>query len=220
MPLRSYGQYCGFARSLEILGERWALLIVRDLCVGPRRFTDLLRGLPGIPTNVLTMRLKELEDGGVVRRTVVARPSGAVVYELTAYGLELRDVVLQLGRWGAKALGDPREGEIVTSDSVRMALHSTFDARAARGPAVSYELRMGPVVVHAHVAKGRLTTGVGPLPEASAVLEVGPAIRALMARELTPAEALASGAVRLVRGKRALLESFAASFAIEPLPAA
>ncbi len=88
MKARVYGQYCGFSRALEVVGERWALLVVRDLLVGPKRFTDLLRGLAGIPTNVLTARLKELEHAGIVRRRVLPRPARAVVYELTEYGLE------------------------------------------------------------------------------------------------------------------------------------
>src|ERR1700730_1429389 len=80
---RTYGQYCGFARALEVVGERWALLVIRDLTVGPRRFTDLRRELPGIPTNILAARLKELELAGVVRRRILPRPAVAVVYELT-----------------------------------------------------------------------------------------------------------------------------------------
>ncbi|HEV2643341.1 MAG TPA: helix-turn-helix domain-containing protein, partial [Candidatus Elarobacter sp.] len=87
MTTRAYGQYCGFARALEVVGERWALLVVRDLLVGPKRFTDLLNGLPGIPSNILTARLKELENAGVARRRVLPRPARAVVYELTEYGL-------------------------------------------------------------------------------------------------------------------------------------
>src|ERR671931_2934804 len=94
---RAYGQYCGLARAVEVVGERWALLIVRDLLVGPKRFTDLRRGLPRIPTNVLAERLRELEDAGVVRRRVLPRPAGSVVYELTDYGSELEDVVMRLG---------------------------------------------------------------------------------------------------------------------------
>ena len=93
MAGRTYGQYCGFARALEVVGERWALLIIRDLTVGPRRFTDLRRGLPGIPTNILAARLKELELAGVVRRRVLPRPAASVVYELTEYGAELEEVV-------------------------------------------------------------------------------------------------------------------------------
>src|SRR3979411_3221280 len=105
MKARAYGQYCGFSRALEAVGERWALLIVRDLLVGPKRFTDLLHGLPGIPSNVLTVRLKERENAGVARRRVLPLPARAVVYELTEYGLELEDVGVALGRWGAESLG-------------------------------------------------------------------------------------------------------------------
>ena len=75
MVKRSYGQYCGFARALELVGERWALLIVRDLLIGPKRFGEIQRGLPGIPTNILTARLNELEDSGLVRRRLLARPA-------------------------------------------------------------------------------------------------------------------------------------------------
>src|SRR5450755_253989 len=102
MSSRTYGQYCGLARALEMVGERWGLLIVRDLLVGPKRFTDLHRGLSGIPTNVLTDRLKELEQVGIVRRRLLPRPAGSIVYELTEYGQELEDVVLRFGLWGAK----------------------------------------------------------------------------------------------------------------------
>src|SRR5260370_26666517 len=131
MTMRTYGQYCGFARALEIVGERWALLIVRDLLVGPKRFTDLHRGLAGIPTNGLTARLKELEHGGVIQRRLLPRPTGSIIYELTDYGKELEDVVVRLGRWGAKSLGEPRREEIITADSLVMAMRSTFRPDAA-----------------------------------------------------------------------------------------
>src|ERR1700730_10133410 len=103
MSMRAYGQYCGLARALEIVGERWAILVIRDLLVGPKRFTDLHRGLPGIPTNVLTARLNELEEAGVIRRRALPRPERSVVYELTEYGSELDEVVVRLGLWGAKS---------------------------------------------------------------------------------------------------------------------
>ena len=103
MGRRTYGQSGGLAQALEIIGERWALLIVRDLLEGPRRFTDLRSGLPRIATNVLSARLKQLETAGVVRRRVLPRPDGSVVYELTDYGRELEDVVDSLARWGARS---------------------------------------------------------------------------------------------------------------------
>ena len=216
---RAYGQYCGFARALEVVGERWALLVVRDLLVGPKRFTDLLRGLPGIPSNVLTARLKELENAGVARRRVLPRPSRAVVYELTEYGSELEAVVIELGRWGAKNLGDPRPGETITADSLVTALRTTFHAEAARGLRAGFELRVGEIVLHARVQDGRVEVSEGTLPGADLAIEAGPGIRALMAGELAPADAIENGTVQ-VTGDPALLTRFAEIFRIEPMPAA
>ncbi|MGP6157443.1 MAG: winged helix-turn-helix transcriptional regulator [Vulcanimicrobiaceae bacterium] len=218
MSNRAYGQYCGFARALESVGERWALLIVRDLLVTPKRFTDLHRGLPGIPTNVLTVRLKELEAARVVRRRVLPRPERAIVYELTEYGAQLEDVVVRLGRWGAKSLGEPRPDEVVTVDSLIMAMRSTFQPEAARKLHAGYELRLGPVVIHVRVDDGVLEAGEGPLPGADLVVETGPAIKALMTGEMTPAEAVKNGSVRL-KGNSRLLKRFVEMFRIGPLPA-
>jgi DNA-binding HxlR family transcriptional regulator len=216
---RAYGQYCGFARALEVLGERWALLVVRDLLVGPKRFTDLLNGLPGIPSNVLTARLKELENAGIARRRVLPRPARAVVYELTEYGLELETVVLELGRWGAKSLGDPRADETITLNSLVTALRTTFHPDAARGFRAGYELRVGEIVLHARVDDGHVDVAAGALPGADLTIDAGPGIRALMAGELSPADAIENGTVQLT-GDAELLTRFAAIFRIEPLPAA
>src|SRR4030088_2382201 len=131
MTTRSYGQFCGFARALELVGERWALLVVRDLVLGPKRFTDLRRGLSRIPTNILSARLKELEDAGIVRRRLLPRPAGGVAYELSEYGQELEDIVLRLGLWGVRSLGNPRPEDIVTMDSLILALRATFRPEAA-----------------------------------------------------------------------------------------
>src|SRR5690554_2457131 len=128
MAARNYGQYCGVTTALELVGERWALLIVRDLFVGPRRYTDLKQGLPRIPTNILSTRLKELQDAGVVRRLPMAH---GLAYDLTDYGRALEDVVLALGRWGFQAMGEPADGDVVTSDSLTMALRTAFRADAA-----------------------------------------------------------------------------------------
>lgn len=123
MAARDYGQYCGVTRALELVGERWALLIVRDLLVGPRRYGELAAGLPRIPTNILAARLKELQAAGIIRR---APRSRIIVYELTPYGRELEPVVLALGAWGFKAMGDPREEQVITPDSMTMALRTAF----------------------------------------------------------------------------------------------
>jgi len=218
MAKRSYGQFCGLARALEIVGERWALLIIRDLLVGHRRYTDLHRGLPKIPTNILSARLKELEAAGVVRRRILPRPESSIVYELTEYGAALEDVVLSLGRWGARSLGEQAPEDIVTVDSLIMALRSTFRPGPARGDRLSYELRFGDIVLHARVGDGGLTAAAGPLPDADLVIEAGPGFRALLAGEIDPGQAIADGLVRLT-GDPGLLHRFVEIFAIEPAPA-
>lgn len=218
MITRGYRQYCGFARAAEVLGERWALLVVRDLLVGPKRFTDLLHGLAGIPSNVLSARLKELERAEIVRRRVLPRPARAVVYELTEYGLELEPVVTAIGRWGAKALGDPRPDETITIDSMITALRTTFHPDAAAGARAGFELHVGDIVLHARVDDGRVTVAHGPLDGADLVIHAGPGIRALMAGELSPAAAIENGTVQLT-GDPALLARFADIFRIDPMPA-
>jgi DNA-binding HxlR family transcriptional regulator len=212
--MREYGQFCGFARALEVIGERWALLIIRDLLVGPHRFTDLHRGLPGIPTNILTARLKELEQAGVVRRRILPQPERSIVYELTEHGLELEEVVFALGRWGAKTLDEPRPGEIVTAESLVMALRTTFRPKAARGLRAGYEVRFGEIVINARVDDGTLIAGQGPLPKADLVIDTGPSLKDLMSGEITPAQAIKSGAVHL-KGKRDLLTRFVEVFRID-----
>src|SRR6187399_425477 len=140
MAARDYGQYGGITRALEIVGERWALLIVRDLLVGPRRYGELAAGLPRIPTNILAARLKELQDAGVIRR---APRSRIIVYELTPYGRELEPVVLALGAWGIKALDDPRDEQVITPDSLTIDLRSAFRAQVAADlPATAYRARL------------------------------------------------------------------------------
>jgi DNA-binding HxlR family transcriptional regulator len=219
MGRRAYGQLCGLAHALELVGERWALLIVRDLLVGPRRFTDLRRGLPRIPTNVLSTRLRELEHSGVVRRRVLPRPDGSIIYELTEYGRDLEDVVIRLGRWGARSMGEPGPEDVLTRDALITALRATFTPDPARRGKTRYEVRVGDFVVHAVASASSVTVEEGPLPDADLVIETGPAIGAVMAGELAPQQALASGAM-VVTGKADLLAEFARTFRIGPRPVA
>lgn len=219
MSGRTYGSYCGIAYALELVGERWALLVVRDLILSPKRFTDLRRGLPRIPSNVLSARLKELEEAGIVRRRLLPRPQTGVVYELTEFGRELEDVVLSLGLWGARSLAEPRPEDTVNPDSMMLALRATFRPEAARGLRASYELRLGEIVFHARVDKGSLEVAEGPLPDADLILETDLALRLLMSGELSPRDAVKSGKVRIV-GKIDLLERFAEIFHIPSAPLA
>ncbi|MET8642068.1 winged helix-turn-helix transcriptional regulator [Streptomyces sp. NPDC004096] len=162
MKRRYFGQYCGLARALELVGERWGLLIIRDLTVRPQRYTDLFEGLPGIPTNVLSTRLKELEEAGIVERRIAPAPQRGVLYALTPAGHDLEPAVSALGRWGTTQLGEPRPGEIVTPSAVVMALRAAFDPHAAAGLTASWEIHAGDIEVHAAVAEGQLTAGIGP----------------------------------------------------------
>jgi DNA-binding HxlR family transcriptional regulator len=223
---RSYGQYCGVTTAVELIGERWAMLIVRDLLVGPRRYTDLKQGLPKIPTNILSARLKELQEGGVVRRVPLMHCG--LVYELTPYGRGLEPIVLALGRWGFQAMGDPGPDDVVTADSLTMALRTAFQPDAAAGlPPADYELHVGDVTLRATVADGRLAIAQlappappvgGRLPEGEPdlVIAAGPGIRHVIGGELTPGEAIDQGVVHVIAGDAALLERFAATFHIDP----
>src|ERR1700722_2548754 len=151
MAARSYGQYCGITTAVELVTERWALLIVRDLLVGPRRYTDLKQGLPKIPTNILSTRLKELQEGGGIRRTALR--SCGMVYELTDYGRELEPIVLALGGWGFRSMGDPKDDDIVTADSLTMALRTAF--RPGFGSvSLDFQIQVGAVELRAQVSDG------------------------------------------------------------------
>ena len=209
MAARDYGQYCGMTRALELVGERWALLIVRDLLVGPRRYGELAAGLPRIPSNILATRLKELQAAGILRR---APHSRVIVYELTDYGRELEPVVLALGAWGFKAMGDPREEQIVTPDSMTMALRTAFRSHVAADlPATAYAARFGDAELLVRVDGPLLTVarGEGPVDLAFAA---GPGIRRLISGELAPADAIGTGVVEVLRGRGELLGRFARTF--------
>jgi DNA-binding HxlR family transcriptional regulator len=167
---RTYGDRCGVARALDLVGERWALLVVRELLLGPKRFTDLRSGLPHVSADVLTQRLKELEQAGVVRRGTLPPPAGSRIYELTERGRELEPIVIALGRWGSVAPFPPGDAQI-GDDAFVIALKSLFDPAAADGLDESYELRLGEQRFRVHVADGRLEVARGPVERPDATIE-------------------------------------------------
>ncbi|MEU0492426.1 helix-turn-helix domain-containing protein [Nocardiopsis sp. NPDC006139] len=213
MAIRSYGQFCGLARALETVGERWTLLIVRNLLSGPQRYTDLRKGLPSIPTNILSARLKQLEEADVVTRRALPHPERAVVYELTDYGRELEPALIALGRWGASTMTGPRAGEVVTAESVAMAFRTTYRPEAAGKGTVGYEVRMGDFTIRLQITEGVLTAAIGPHPSPDLVIErvSEQGIHAMMTGARTPEQALADGSVR-VEGDAALLPGFVETF--------
>lgn len=214
MTVQSLGQFCGIARAFEIIGPRWSALIIRDLLLGPKRFTDLHETLPRITEGILNQRLRELETSGVLRRGVA---DSEVVYELTDYGKELETLLLQLGVWGARSLGDPRPGDIFSLDMAILALRATFRPEQARDVHASFEVRFGEMVVSCRVDDGVLTVSEGELPDADLVIE-SPVLKNLMAAELTPTDALWLGLVD-AKGNPSLLSTFVQLFHIPAAPA-
>lgn len=209
MAARDYGQYCGVTQALELVGERWALLIVRDLLVGPRRYGELAAGLPRIPSNILAARLKELQAAGVIRR---APRSRVILYELTPYGRELEPVVLALGAWGFKALGDPRDEQVVTPDAMTMTLRTAFRPQVAAAlPATAYAARLGPDELLIHVDGTALDVSRGGGP-ADLEFVAGPSLHRLISGTLAADRAVSTGAVEVLRGRADLLDRFARTF--------
>jgi DNA-binding HxlR family transcriptional regulator/putative sterol carrier protein len=200
------------------VGERWALLVVRDLLLGPRRFTDLQRGLGKVPTNVLSSRLKELEESGVIRRRVLPRPARGVAYELTDYGRALEPVLEDLMLWGARAMGPPRADDGFSPNSFLLGLRIAFQPDAARDLSATYEISIDDSTFHVRVADGELELGEGPAQNPDLSIETDLRLGELLQGEVSPQEAVAQGIVKL-EGKRSLLRAFAAAFRM-PRPAA
>jgi DNA-binding HxlR family transcriptional regulator len=199
---RSYRDVCPIARALDVLGERWALLVVRELLLGPQRFSDLRQALPGASSNMLTDRLRELRDNGVVRRRVLPPPAGASVYELTDRGRNLETVLDALGAWGA-AQPPPADGSL-SAASVLLFLRGTARARA-KPPTQTYRVQLDERVWTIHTADGRLEIGPHDTTEADAGLSTDPATLNALLRDPSGLDrAIASGAVRTEGSLRAL----------------
>jgi len=158
---RSYRQYCGIARALDLVGERWALLVVRELALGPKRFTDLREGLPGIATNVLSQRLQELQRDGLLRRRRLPPPAASDVYELTEYGRELLPVMLALGRWGARTMGARSPAQALRAEWLAVALKAYFDPGAARGLRARIGIDLGDGQFTCSLNRGQLEIAAG-----------------------------------------------------------
>ncbi len=204
---RSYGQYCTVARALDVIGERWTLLLVRELSTGPKRFKDLLEGLPGIGTNLLASRLKSLEGQGIVCRATLPPPAGSNVYELTELGWSLEPVIVALSRWGAKLLDVPHEGENLRAGWAAVAMRSVLEEGAAGGRSGTYEFRIDGEVFHLRVGEEgeRVETRQGPAQDPDVVV-TGEAetFLAVTSGRLDLEEAMESGSLR-VEGDREVL---------------
>ncbi|MBN9620785.1 MAG: transcriptional regulator [Actinobacteria bacterium] len=201
---RSYSDPCGIARALDVLGERWALLVVRELLLGPRRFGQLRDGLPGVSPNVLSQRLRALEADGVVSRTDLEPPASVAVYELTERGQALEPILLELGRWGSAVARVPdRE---LSPASMLIALEAMFAPRTD-APA-TYGLHLAGEHYRVAIADGRITVSRGRAADADATLDTDVATLRLISFLGTGVRAAESSGALTIGGDRRVAVRF------------
>lgn len=216
--MRTYGDACGIPRALDRVGERWALMVVRELLLGPKRFTDLRNGLPNASPNVLSQRLRQLEQEGIVRRRKLPPPAGSRVYELTEWGLELEPVLTALGRWGARAPGPPPEHGM-SLDAHILSLTTLFDPDLAHDFSAILDLRLGEHRFRAEVGDGRLEVvhGEAQAPDAIVKADAG-TLLSLAHRRCELDDALRAGDIE-IDGDTEVVARFLGLFPL-PEPAA
>ena len=208
-PRRRYDDACGTAHALELIGERWALLVLRELMLGPRRFSDLRTDLPGVSANTLTQRLGELEQRGLVRRRRLPPPASVQVYEATPWGLEAEPIVQALGRWAARSPGhDPTLP--ISGVSVLLSFRTMLSAKRAKGVDARIGFRFGADDYVARIKKGRIRVARGPLDQCEVVFSGPPAALAAVVYGGQPLDLLG------VSGDRALAEKFTTLFVLPP----
>ena len=211
---KSYAQYCPVAHALELVGERWALLIVRELLNGPKRYTDLADALPGIGTNILAGRLRDLEDGGVIEKRRLPPPAAAKVYELTEYGEGLREPLYALARWGAKSLGPPTSADSLSPGWLLNAVRATCAVDDRISDRV-FELRVDDEVATVTFEEGRPVVEAGPADNPDVVIQTDPTtLFCIASHEQSLRDVLDGGGVEIT-GKRVDAERFLASLSFD-----
>lgn len=207
--VKRYGQYCPVAHALDQIGDRWELLVVRELMLGERRYTDLAEALPGIGSNVLASRLRDLERAGITRKKKLPPPWAVTVYELTEHGRALEPVLRSLAEWGSRTLGVPNAGDCWSM----YAVHVRFRPDAATDGV--YEIRfLEGETISLEVANGTLVARKLPAEEPDLVVEARPeALHALVQGTVKTRAALAEGGVRILAGTERELAALAAMFA-------
>jgi len=208
---KRYDQFCPIAHALSLVGERWSLLVVRELLKGPRRYTDLAAGLPGIGSNILATRLRELEAAGVVHKRKVPPPVASTVYELTEYGAELEEAIHAIARWGARSLGPPEADDIVNPEWGLDAFPALLYPERARGLTETYVIRVEDSAFTIRLENGSLTVELGAAAagEADLVAHMDmPTLFAVASGDLPAREALEQGRVGLAAGDASTLARF------------
>jgi DNA-binding HxlR family transcriptional regulator/putative sterol carrier protein len=221
--MRSYGDPCGVARGLDVIGERWALLVVRDLLLGPKRFNDLHAGLSGVSPNVLTQRLRDLIEHGVVQRRDLPPPTRVRLYELTDRGRALEPLLLHLGRWGSQTATAP-DG-LLGIDSILLSLKAAFDPDRAAHLHGIFELHIDADTYVIEVTDGSLhiSRDSAPTPPNATLTTDLDTLRAICDHQITLAAAVDSGSLHLggdEHAQQGLSELLLASFMPASQPAA
>jgi DNA-binding HxlR family transcriptional regulator len=219
MKSRSYNQFCALAYALDIVGERWTLLIIRELLTGPRRFKDLTEGLPYISTNLLAERLKSLEQQGLLGRRVLPPPAGSTVYELTPLGRALEEAVLELGKWGSRFLPPSLEGLALPSlGAATVAIKAFFHPQQAQGSNETYELHLGHEILQVQVKDGELHVQQGQALKADVRFHTHMTVfMGLFSGQLEPEEAIAGRLIR-IEGDAGALRRFLALSSVPGSP--
>lgn len=212
---RRYEDACATAHALDLVGERWALLVMRELMLGPKRFSDLREGLPGISANVLTQRLEGLEASGVIERHRLPPPAATQVYELTAWGYESEPIFQALGRWAARSpTHDPTLP--FSAASLLLSLRTMLDPQRASGIDARIGFRLGAETFLAHLADGRIEIERRALDGAELIFTAAPsALAAAIYGGQTLAAMEAAGALR-IDGNRTIAEKFVTLFPLPP----
>ncbi|HZB61661.1 MAG TPA: winged helix-turn-helix transcriptional regulator [Microvirga sp.] len=212
---RRYEDACAAAHALDLVGERWALLVMRELMLGPKRFSDLRASLPGISANVLTQRLEGLEAAGVLGRKKLPPPASTQVYELTEWGYESEPIFQALGRWAARSPShDPTLP--FSAASLLLSLRTMLDPLRAEGLDARIGLRLGEETFLAHLGGGRIEIARGPLDEADLVFTGTPPVLAGAIYGGQPMKALEGAGALRIEGDRALAERFISLFPLPP----
>ncbi len=208
-PRRRYDDACGTAHALELIGERWALLVLRELLLGPRRFSQLRADLPGLSANVLTQRLGELEERGLVRRRMLPPPASAQVYEATTWGLEAEPIVQALGRWAARS---PQHDPTLplSGVSILLSFRTMIDEKRARKVDARVGFLFGRDSYVARVRKGRIKVAQGPVEGCDAVISAAPTSLAAVVYGGAPLDLLG------ISGDREVVEAFVKLFVLPP----
>jgi len=206
MTTRSYEQYCGLAYALDVIGERWTLLIVRELIAGPRRFKDLIDGLPEISTNLLTERLKSLEQQGLLRRYVLPPPAASTVYGLTPLGMSLEKTLLELGKWGSQFVPPMSEDvSFLHLGSYALTPMTFFRSNKAQGINETYEIHVDDETLHFHIKKGEIDVQQGEARNPDVKLYATMReYMGLLAGMIDPGEAAAVGQIQVEGDMNAL----------------